>query len=70
MEAEYNHATIEQDWYQWWKDKKYFHADIEKAKQAKDSEKFIMMIPPPNITDKLHVGHALFIAIEDALSRW
>lgn len=37
---------------------------------GRDGEKFVMVIPPPNVTGTLHVGHALTNAIEDALTRW
>ncbi|OEH77646.1 valyl-tRNA synthetase [Cyclospora cayetanensis] len=40
------------------------------AEATKDANKFIMVIPPPNVTGSLHIGHALTIAIEDALARW
>ena len=33
-------------------------------------EKFVMMIPPPNVTGTLHLGHALTTAVEDAITRW
>lgn len=35
-----------------------------------DSEKFVMVIPPPNVTGSLHLGHALTAAVEDTLTRW
>ena len=38
--------------------------------EATDSRKFVMVIPPPNVTGSLHIGHALTVAIEDALARW
>jgi valyl-tRNA synthetase len=34
------------------------------------SEKFVMVIPPPNVTGSLHLGHALTAAVEDTLTRW
>jgi len=34
------------------------------------TEKFVMVIPPPNVTGSLHLGHALTTAIEDCLTRW
>jgi valyl-tRNA synthetase len=37
---------------------------------SKYKGKFVMVIPPPNVTGSLHIGHALTIAIEDALARW
>ncbi|CDJ54055.1 hypothetical protein, conserved [Eimeria brunetti] len=40
------------------------------AAAAAESQKFVMVIPPPNVTGSLHIGHALTVAIEDALARW
>ncbi|CDJ59364.1 hypothetical protein, conserved [Eimeria maxima] len=40
------------------------------AINATENNKFIMVIPPPNVTGSLHIGHALTVAIEDALTRW
>ena len=40
------------------------------AEATVESRKFIMVIPPPNVTGSLHIGHALTVAIEDALARW
>ena len=40
------------------------------AQASAESQKFIMVIPPPNVTGCLHIGHALTVAIEDALARW
>ncbi|CAM9348180.1 unnamed protein product [Chrysoparadoxa australica] len=45
-------------------------ADVAKALKAKPEEKFIMVIPPPNVTGSLHLGHALTAAIEDTITRW
>lgn len=40
------------------------------AQATADSRKFVMVIPPPNVTGSLHIGHALTVAIEDSLARW
>lgn len=49
---------------------RYFTPDVEAAKNAPEEDKFVMVIPPPNVTGNLHLGHALTIAIEDTLARW
>lgn len=67
---EYNPARIEQKWYDIWIKNKYFHADISKVKENPDAKKFVMMLPPPNVTGTLHLGHALLLAIEDTIVRW
>ena len=61
----YNAADVEQRIYQEWLDKDYFTAKIEAGK-----EPFTIIMPPPNVTGELHLGHALEKAIEDALVRW
>jgi len=60
---------VETGWYEWWEAQDYFH--VENGTDAsKYKGKFVMVIPPPNVTGSLHIGHALTIAIEDALARW
>jgi valyl-tRNA synthetase len=70
ISQEYSPAHIEQKWYSKWIEKKYFHADVEKLKQNPNAKKFVMMLPPPNVTGSLHLGHALLLSIEDTLVRW
>ncbi len=54
-----------QRWYEFWEKKGYFTPCIEKGKKP-----FVIMIPPPNITGSLHMGHALNNTIQDILVRW
>ena len=61
----YNPAAVEQRLYQDWLAKGYFAAKLEPDKQP-----FTIIMPPPNVTGELHLGHALEKAIEDALVRW
>lgn len=58
-------ADVEMHWYQWWESNNYFEND-----RPPPSERFSMLLPPPNITGNLHLGHALTCAIQDALVRW
>lgn len=46
--------------------RKFFHAD----NKTTNPKKFVIALPPPNVTGKLHIGHALTIALEDSLVRW
>eukprot|EP00604_Paraphysomonas_vestita_P004168 CAMPEP_0174821978 /NCGR_PEP_ID=MMETSP1107-20130205/11936_1 /TAXON_ID=36770 /ORGANISM="Paraphysomonas vestita, Strain GFlagA" /LENGTH=974 /DNA_ID=CAMNT_0016039717 /DNA_START=170 /DNA_END=3095 /DNA_ORIENTATION=- len=48
----------------------YYKPDINKAKGLTNDQKFVMVIPPPNVTGSLHLGHALTSTIEDTLTRW
>jgi valyl-tRNA synthetase len=61
----YDPKQTENKWYQFWLEKKFFHADVNTKKET-----FSMVIPPPNITDVLHVGHALNNTLQDILIRW
>lgn len=62
---EYNPQLIENKWYQYWLDKKYFKADINK-----DKKPYTIVIPPPNVTGVLHMGHGLNNTIQDILIRY
>ncbi len=65
METTYNPQSIEQKWYQTWENKGYF------APQNKpDADNYCIMIPPPNVTGTLHMGHAFQDTIMDALTRY
>ena len=65
MPSAYNPADVEQRIYQDWQSKGYFSAKIVNGK-----EPYVIIMPPPNVTGELHLGHALEKAIEDALIRW
>ena len=54
LEKKYNPERVEKKWYQYGLEKKLFHADENSSKKA-----FSVVIPPPNITGSLHMGHAL-----------
>lgn len=60
---------VEAAWYSWWKKQGYFHANPENIKSGK-KQPYVMMLPPPNVTGALHLGHALMLAIEDVITRW
>lgn len=65
LEKTYNPSDIEQRTYEKWLDKKYFHAKINK-----DKKPFTIVMPPPNITGQLHMGHALDNTLQDILIRF
>jgi valyl-tRNA synthetase len=65
MEKQYNPSLVEDKWYGRWMDAKIFHADETSAKPA-----YSIVIPPPNVTGILHMGHALNCAIQDILIRF
>ena len=66
MPKSYAPKAVEAAWYEWWEHSGYFKADgVEST-----AEPFVMVIPPPNVTGSLHIGHALTNAIEDTVIRW
>ena len=61
----YDPKGIEDRIYQNWLDKKYFHADVDRSKKP-----FTIVMPPPNVTGQLHMGHALDNTMQDILIRY
>lgn len=66
----YQPKYVESAWQQWWEKCGYYTPDMSNAINKPADEKFVMVIPPPNVTGSLHLGHALTTAIEDTLTRW
>ena len=60
----YNPKEIEQQWYAYWEEKGYFHEEVDTNK-----EPFSIVLPPPNVTGQLHMGHALDNTLQDILIR-
>lgn len=65
LEKQYNPKNVEDRLYKTWLDKKYFHAKREAGKET-----YTIVIPPPNITGQLHMGHALDNTLQDILIRY
>ena len=65
LEKTYNPQEIEGRLYEKWMDKKYFHAEVDRSKKP-----FTIVMPPPNITGQLHMGHALDNTMQDILIRY
>ena len=61
----YDPSVVEDRLYNEWLEKKYFHTEVDKSK-----EPYTIVMPPPNITGQLHMGHALDNTIQDILIRW
>ena len=72
MESRFNPLTEEDKIYQSWEDSGYFNPDIciEKGITKKDADTFSIVLPPPNVTGTLHIGHAAMLAIEDIMVRY
>ena len=64
LDNKYNSSSVEDKWYKHWLEKKYFHADA-----SSDKEPYTIVIPPPNVTGMLTVGHVLNNTIQDVLIR-
>lgn len=65
LEKNYNPEAIEEKIYQRWLKNKYFHAEVNQNKKP-----FTIIMPPPNITGQLHMGHALDNTMQDILTRF
>ena len=61
----YDPKKVETKWYQFWLEKGYFTPKIDHKKKP-----FVIIMPPPNVTGELHLGHALTVTLEDTLIRW
>ncbi|XP_030375172.1 valine--tRNA ligase isoform X2 [Scaptodrosophila lebanonensis] len=68
----YSPRFVEAQWYSWWEKQGFFKPEYgrDSIGEANPNGKFIMVIPPPNVTGSLHLGHALTNAIEDAITRY
>lgn len=64
LEKHYNPAEVEDKIYAQWLEKNYFRAEVDKNKKP-----FCIVIPPPNVTSQLHIGHALNNAVQDVIIR-
>lgn len=68
MADSYNPKAVESAWYSWWEKCGFFKPEY--GDNDGSNGKFVMVMPPPNVTGSLHLGHAMMGAIEDALTRW
>ena len=66
MAKAYDPQAFELPIYEWWESKSLFKPEIA----GSDAEPFVISIPPPNVTGELHLGHAMFVALEDLMIRY
>lgn len=66
----YHPAAVEAAWDAWWTKAGYYAGNAPAAEAAGEGGRFVMVIPPPNVTGSLHLGHALTSAVEDCMTRW
>ncbi|MEE8419063.1 MAG: valine--tRNA ligase [Dehalococcoidales bacterium] len=65
MPRAYEPGNIEDKWYRFWLENNYFEPVIDP-----DKKPFVIIMPPPNVTGELHMGHAITAALEDIMTRW
>ena len=65
LNKSYDPKQVEDRIYQNWLEKNYFHAEVNP-----DKKPYCIVMPPPNITGQLHIGHALDNTLQDILIRW
>eukprot|EP01084_Bolivina_argentea_P051736 95164_1 len=70
MQSTYDPFQVECLWDKWWEEKGYYKAKTNKEKGDSKQDNFVMVIPPPNVTGSLHLGHALMATIEDTITRY
>uniref|UniRef100_A0A8C2WRY7 Valine--tRNA ligase, mitochondrial n=1 Tax=Cyclopterus lumpus TaxID=8103 RepID=A0A8C2WRY7_CYCLU len=68
LPSSYCPEYVESSWYQWWEKEGFFRPEQHRLSHRVD-QTFALCIPPPNVTGTLHLGHALTVAVEDALVR-
>ena len=71
--GKYEPALFEDKIYKWWEDAGCFQPDAKQSKEEAASngrEPYVLPMPPPNVTGRLHMGHAIFVALQDVLARF
>jgi len=72
MPGRYDYSEVEKDLYGWWEKAGFFRPEVfEKVPcESDERESYVMPMPPPNVTGRLHMGHAMFVSLEDVLTRF
>uniref|UniRef100_A0A0B7ANU5 Valine--tRNA ligase n=1 Tax=Arion vulgaris TaxID=1028688 RepID=A0A0B7ANU5_9EUPU len=72
MPDAYNPGYVEAAWYDWWVQEGFFKPEYggRDVASLKYEDKFVIVIPPPNVTGSLHLGHGLTSAVQDCIVRW
>ncbi|GAI16707.1 unnamed protein product, partial [marine sediment metagenome] len=65
MPKAYEPGKVEAKWYKFWLEKGYFKPKIDPKKKP-----FVIIMPLPNVTGGLHMGHVMFVTPEDIMTRW
>ncbi|XP_046576234.1 valine--tRNA ligase-like [Haliotis rubra] len=76
LPSTYNPEHVESGWYEWWAQQEFFTPKTQQQQHRLQGPvggkqpPFVMVLPPPNVTGTLHLGHALTCSIQDAIIRW
>ncbi|KAF2099436.1 valyl-tRNA synthetase-like protein [Rhizodiscina lignyota] len=62
--------VVESAWGEWWEKEGFFQPEFDENGNVKEPGKFVIVVPPPNVTGALHCGHAIATSLQDALIRW
>ena len=65
LEKAYDPSRVEGQWYAFWEEQGFFRADPDSERPS-----FALVIPPPNVTGSLHIGHAFTLTLQDVIVRW
>ncbi|OAG32227.1 valyl-tRNA synthetase [Nematocida sp. ERTm5] len=68
LNGQFNPKTVENGWFSWWNKEGFFTPEYKT--KACNGKMFSIVLPPPNVTGSLHLGHAMMASIEDTLVRW
>jgi valyl-tRNA synthetase len=66
----YDPSEFESEIYSWWEKAGCFQPDAKHKPGIKDKQPYVLPMPPPNVTGRLHMGHAIFVALQDVLARF
>src|SRR3569833_480862 len=70
LPKQYAHAEPERKWYAFWLERGYFHSEPDPERKRYPKGPYTIVIPPPNVTGALHLGHALNNTLQDVLIRF
>jgi len=68
--GKYDPSTFESKIYSWWEKSGCFQPDAKYTSKKSEKAPYVIPMPPPNVTGRLHMGHAIFVALQDVLARF
>jgi valyl-tRNA synthetase len=66
----YTPSAFESEIYSWWETSGCFKPDAKQKASDNEKKSYVLPMPPPNVTGRLHMGHAIFVALQDVLARF